>query len=468
MQADRKLSQIDNSELFSEKEIDATYERVQNVTGISLTIPSTGAEEDYRLIEDNKNQFRIKKKEIKREATATDILHILQDYRRIFPFIAGDVPLVALVCISILSYRYAEKLRISSLTDLSKIFKLLCVPVERWGDEAVMLHAYSKASDSYLLLAEDPETGSEVIVLSKKAFLDVFNMAVKEEIPEYLSCQITSEKGFSPIVRSMVKARERKTRRQEQMKELSTLRLKDIVVDDEETRFKLEYLAAFAKKKGQTFRLLLHGLPGTGKTHCARCLSGEIQKPLITVSYSQILSKWVSECEKELTNAFEQAKAQDAILFLDEVDSILTQRTTSSRSWENSSVNTLLMLLDKRDTNVILASNFPEILDSALRRRVEETIEFLPPKAPARKEIWKKELERHGLGITGLDLDELSTIPLSGGLIFNAVRKAHMRKTVMGKGFEQNTEAFKSLALEESLKMEKNFACPKKAIGFGS
>lgn len=73
--------------------------------------------------------------------------------------------------------------------------------------------------------------------------------------------------------------------------------------------------------------ILLHGPPGCGKTLIAKALSNEIQAHFINFDISAIKNKWVGETEKMATALFAVArKLEPCIIFIDEVDSFLSQR----------------------------------------------------------------------------------------------------------------------------------------------
>ena len=115
--------------------------------------------------------------------------------------------------------------------------------------------------------------------------------------------------------------------------------------------------------------ILLSGVPGSGKTAFVEYLAHTVGAPLRTLGASDLLSKWIGETEKNLAKAFENAKRERAILFLDEVDSFLYDRSGAGHSWEVSSVNELLQQMEKFEGVMIGATNFLDRLDPAVLRR---------------------------------------------------------------------------------------------------
>ncbi|HBY87310.1 MAG TPA: hypothetical protein DEO86_15705 [Colwellia sp.] len=118
-------------------------------------------------------------------------------------------------------------------------------------------------------------------------------------------------------------------------------------------------------------RALLFGVPGTGKTalvnHLAECLEQE----LITVKCSDVLGKYVGESEKNVARIFRQAYQQNAILFLDEVDSLLSERSSMINIFDRQLVNEFLQQIEQSELTIFAASNRAQIIDKAALRRFD-------------------------------------------------------------------------------------------------
>lgn len=118
-------------------------------------------------------------------------------------------------------------------------------------------------------------------------------------------------------------------------------------------------------------RICLYGPPGTGKTVWARQLADRIGRPLHVRQASDLLGKYVGENERLIRQAFEEAAREGAILLMDEVDSLLYDRTKAQRPWEVSMVNEMLTCMESFDGIFIASTNLQDSLDEASARRFD-------------------------------------------------------------------------------------------------
>lgn len=142
--------------------------------------------------------------------------------------------------------------------------------------------------------------------------------------------------------------------------------------------------------------VLLHGMPGTGKTLIAKAVANEVDASFYSISGPEIISKYYGESEEKLREIFEEAQENSpSIIFMDEIDSIATQRGEAGGDVEKRIVAQLLSLMDgledRNDVVVIGATNRVNSLDMALRRggRFDREIEIGAPDKEGRFEIFQ-------------------------------------------------------------------------------
>lgn len=125
-------------------------------------------------------------------------------------------------------------------------------------------------------------------------------------------------------------------------------------------------------------RMLLHGVPGTGKTAFCKALAETLDKPLLQRQASSLLSCYVGETEKNLRDMFDEARRENGVLLLDEADSFLHSRDQARVRWEVTQTNELLTQMEGFDGIFICTTNRLGDLDSAALRRFDFKVEFQP------------------------------------------------------------------------------------------
>ncbi len=122
--------------------------------------------------------------------------------------------------------------------------------------------------------------------------------------------------------------------------------------------------------------ILLFGPPGTGKTEFVKFLGKELDRKVLVVKGSDILSKWVGESEQNIAAAFWRAETEHAVLFFDEIDGLLQDRESATASWQVSQVNEILQQMEDFEGIMVAATNFSKNLDPATMRRFTFKLEF--------------------------------------------------------------------------------------------
>lgn len=104
--------------------------------------------------------------------------------------------------------------------------------------------------------------------------------------------------------------------------------------------------------------VLLFGPPGTGKTQLARAFASESGATFFSISASSIISKFhgmrvliAGESEKTVRILFELARHQQpSVIFLDEIDAIMSDRRQSSHEAGKRVKTELLIQMDGLST----------------------------------------------------------------------------------------------------------------------
>ncbi|XP_039065269.1 uncharacterized protein LOC120210639 [Hibiscus syriacus] len=162
--------------------------------------------------------------------------------------------------------------------------------------------------------------------------------------------------------------------------------------------------------------ILLFGPPGTGKTMLAKAIANEAGASFINVSMSTITSKWFGEDEKNVRALFTlAAKVAPTIIFVDEVDSMLGQRTRVGEHEAMRKIKNEFMahwdgLLTKSGERILVlaATNRPFDLDEAIIRRFERRIMVGLPSTESREKILRTLLAKEK--VEDLDYKELATM----------------------------------------------------------
>ncbi|XP_041363385.1 fidgetin-like protein 1 [Gigantopelta aegis] len=189
----------------------------------------------------------------------------------------------------------------------------------------------------------------------------------------------------------------------------------------------------FVGLRGPPKGLLLFGPPGTGKTLIGKCIASQSKSTFFCISASTLTSKWVGEGEKMVRALFAVARCnQPAVLFIDEIDSLLSQRSDGEHEASRRIKTEFLVQLDGASTDseenilVIGATNRPQEIDEAARRRFIKRLYIPLPECAARRHIIKNLMTTQKNNLSDSQLDEIAkkTEGYSGSDMANLCKEA--------------------------------------------
>jgi SpoVK/Ycf46/Vps4 family AAA+-type ATPase len=138
-------------------------------------------------------------------------------------------------------------------------------------------------------------------------------------------------------------------------------------------------------------KLLLVGLPGSGKTLTASAIAGELHLPLFTIRLDSVITRFMGETAAKLRVIFDQIAATRGVYLFDEFDAIGSRRGADNDVGEMRRVlNSFLQFLEEpnsTDSTIVAATNHPELLDRALFRRFDDILEYVLPDRDAIRKV---------------------------------------------------------------------------------
>ncbi|MDO4900382.1 AAA family ATPase [Actinomyces sp.] len=139
-----------------------------------------------------------------------------------------------------------------------------------------------------------------------------------------------------------------------------------------------------------TRTVLLSGPPGVGKTMSAKWLAQEMELPLVSLDLSSAVSSYLGNSGRNIREVLRYARSGPCVLLLDEFDAIAKRRDDDADVGElKRIVNVILVELDRWPATSLLlaATNHSHLLDSAVFRRFERTLNYSSPGREQRRQI---------------------------------------------------------------------------------
>lgn len=199
--------------------------------------------------------------------------------------------------------------------------------------------------------------------------------------------------------------------------------------------------------------LILHGMPGTGKTLMAKAMAGEAGVPFFAVSGSDFVQMYVGVGAARVRELFKKARAAGkAIIFVDEIDALGKKRggVSGGNDEREQTLNALLTEMsgfneDGSTTVVIAATNRLDVLDEALLRpgRFDRQIEVAMPDINARRQILGLHAKNKPVQA---DLDKWArdTVFFSGAMLEGLINEAAILAAKSDRGSVTDTELEKA------------------------
>lgn len=226
------------------------------------------------------------------------------------------------------------------------------------------------------------------------------------------------------------------------------------------------------KSVQQGCNILLHGVPGTGKTFIAGVIANELKRPLIQINANAIRGSFYGESEKQARELFGEMRAAvkrlSPVYLLNEGDQLIHQRMSSPERSTDHAENTIqsvfLEELESFAGILVIITNLADNLDLAMSRRLHYKLEIKPPDYQARLALWRMHLPESIPGASDIAVESLANdFTFTGGQIRLVVQNACHEAYLRGQNAKLTSADLRKYAILES---GTNFESVKRAIGF--
>jgi SpoVK/Ycf46/Vps4 family AAA+-type ATPase len=204
-------------------------------------------------------------------------------------------------------------------------------------------------------------------------------------------------------------------------------------------------------------KILFFGPPGCGKTLAAEVIACELDLPLAIVRLDALVSSYLGETAANLRKVFDFIAQYPLVALFDEFDALGKERADNSEHGElRRVVNAVLQMMDayQGKSLIIAATNHEQILDSAVWRRFDDTLEFPLPPPELLPQVMKLKLRgvRRQFEIDNIEATTLVT-GMSPADIERVARRAIKRMILRNQEFL----TLKDLALAKERELRPHF-----------
>ena len=173
------------------------------------------------------------------------------------------------------------------------------------------------------------------------------------------------------------------------------------------------------------FSLCLYGASGTGKTAYANYLAQILGLEVLEKRASDLISAYVGETEKNIAEAFDEARKNKSVLIFDEGDSFLQDRAHATKSWEITQVNEMLTQMEIHPYPFICTTNLMTNIDKASLRRFTFKIKY--------DYMTDEQIDKAFKHFFGIELNENIMLKLTAGDFCVVKKKAEIMGLLQDK-----------------------------------